>query len=67
MAVPKKKVSYSKTRKRLLSKKGRLSLYRECQKCLNFIRLHKYCFACSGQGSYSKFKTNIDKLYENDF
>ena len=72
MAVPKKKISYSKSRKRLLAKKDKLNLYIQCENCLNFIKLHHSCPSCSGRSLFSQqvdnnFKTNINKLYENNF
>jgi ribosomal protein L32 len=72
MAVPKKKISYSRTRKRLLSKRGKLNLYSQCINCLNFTKLHHCCPSCSSRGNFlqqvnSNFKTNINKLYESNF
>jgi ribosomal protein L32 len=72
MAVPKKKISYSKTRKKILAKKNRLNLYTQCIQCSNFIKLHRLCPSCSTKGNSlkqanSNFKTNINKLYETNF
>jgi len=72
MAVPKKKISYSKTRQRFLSKKNNLlKLYSKCTQCLSFIKLHHFCPSCNNKGVYSQkvknnFNTNIHKLYENN-
>jgi ribosomal protein L32 len=68
MAVPKKKISYSRTRKRFLSKKDNLKLYIQCKLCTNFIKLHRLCASCSIknlslQGINDKFKTNINNTY----
>jgi|KNS5DCM_BmetaT_FD_contig_31_5592705_length_454_multi_1_in_0_out_0_2 ribosomal protein L32 len=73
MAVPKKKISYSKTRKRLLGKGGnKLNSYTQCIRCSNFIKLHRVCPFCSNQGSSlqnvnSSSTTNIGNLYEINF
>jgi ribosomal protein L32 len=74
MAVPKKKISYSRTRKRFLSKKEKFTLYSQCKSCSNFVRLHHLCPSCSIKGvSLSlqqvrgNFKTNINNLYKIAF
>ena len=69
MAVPKKKISYSRTRARFLSRKTKLTLYTQCTRCANFLRLHHLCPSCSVKGNSFKkvgnnVKTNINKLYE---
>nr|QFP99074.1 ribosomal protein L32 [Telonemida sp.] len=71
MAVPKKKVSHSRTRKRLLSKKLNFNKYVQCIECLNFIPTHAKCSICSLQKAYIKgtrYKgvTNINELYSLD-
>jgi len=71
MAVPKKKISYSRTRKRLLSKAKKLRLYIECTSCSNFVKLHHLCSYCSLKGLSShqidgNFKTNINKVLNVD-
>jgi ribosomal protein L32 len=77
MAVPKKKISYSKTRKNILSKKNKLSLYVKCDSCENFIKLHRMCFHCFPKGllilnTHNYFtknfnsKTNIKNLYNTN-
>jgi ribosomal protein L32 len=69
MAVPKKKISYSKTRKRLLSNKKKLILYTECKSCLNFKKIHNTCTYCSLNTipSTKLFKTNIKKVFHLGF
>ena len=72
MAVPKKKISYSKTRKRFLSKKEKFNLYTKCDSCSNFTKLHHLCPSCFTKGLSlqqvnSKLKTNINNLYHIDF
>jgi ribosomal protein L32 len=72
MAVPKKKISYSKTRKRLFAKEAKLNSYIQCDRCSNFVKLHRYCSECSNQGNSlqnadSRSITNIGKLYEINF
>jgi ribosomal protein L32 len=71
MAVPKKKISYSKTRKRFFSKHDVLTLYTQCSHCSQFIKLHCFCPVCFSKKSSlqqvnSNFKTNINKLYNNN-
>jgi ribosomal protein L32 len=46
MAVPKKKISYSKTRIRLLSKDFKSHNYIRCKKCKNFKKIHSWCSRC---------------------
>ena len=72
MAVPKKKISYSKTRKRFLSQKEKFNLYIQCNSCSNFVKLHRLCPSCSIKGISlqqvnGNFKTNINDLYKIDF
>jgi len=77
MAVPKKKVSRSKTRKRFLSRVNTPSydLYTQCEICLNFIKTHKTCSIrakgkgeiCTTKGAQSRRINNINKLYEINF
>jgi ribosomal protein L32 len=72
MAVPKKKISYSKTRKRLLTRKANLRSYVQCPICTSFVHLHRSCPTCSVKGSsFAKARTtsdtNINKLYDIHF
>jgi len=69
MAVPKKKISYSKTRKRLLSNKKKFILYTECRSCLNFKKIHNTCAYCSLNtlSSIKLFETNIKKVFHVGF
>ena len=46
MAVPKKKVSVSRKRTRLNSMQHKMKNYTQCNKCLNFIPLHRKCLSC---------------------
>jgi len=46
MAVPKKKISYSRTRRRFLAKYRHLKKYNVCTECQNFISLHTICSFC---------------------
>lgn len=70
MAVPKKKISFSRTRKKIY-KKNKLLIYKECKNCLNFIKLHHKCIFCSPKNLsdvievHSNFSTNINKLFKN--
>jgi ribosomal protein L32 len=57
MAVPKKKISYSRTRKRFLPQKDKFTLYIPCNSCLNFLRLHRLC-NCFSFKSMSLYETN---------
>jgi ribosomal protein L32 len=76
MAVPKKKISRSKTRKRLLSKPNLLdsTIYTQCGTCLNFLKKHTVCLrllkkgaVCSEGNVQRKGINNINKLYELNF
>ena len=77
MAVPKKKVSRSKTRKRLLSRVNSLSygLYTQCEICLNFLKTHRTCAirakskegVCMTRGTQNRRINNINKLYDINF
>jgi ribosomal protein L32 len=73
MAVPKKKISYSRTRKRFLAKKGSLKLYRQCKRSQNFIPLHKTCSFFDSNSDVGPLTnnnvhiTNIEKLYNVTF
>jgi ribosomal protein L32 len=71
MAVPKKKISYSRTRKRLLSKKLHFKRYVQCEKSGNFIPTHTKCAISSSGKAYTKgirYKgmNNINNLYSFD-
>lgn len=75
MAVPKKKISHSKTRKRLLSKTLSSRKYIQCKESSNFIPLHSVCLDNFKDHS-SKYKTsnlnrksitNILIAYDNEF
>jgi len=62
MAVPKKKVSVMRRKKRLQSQKLKMQNYIQCDSCSNFIKLHVKCPPnCSlGQNYNSKnYFTNI--------
>jgi ribosomal protein L32 len=50
MAVPKKKISYSRTKKKFLVKKSLFNLYNKCDLCLNFSKLHCICSSCFKKG-----------------
>jgi ribosomal protein L32 len=70
MAVPKKKISYSRTRKRFLSKRKDLNLYVQCDSCPNFIKLHRACLHCLKNPTFvqlddHKLETNINYLIYN--
>ena len=69
MAVPKKKVSRSKTRKRLLSKVNLLDsiVYTQCDTCLHFLKMHTSCTVCFKGNVRRKGINNINKFYELDF
>ena len=69
MAVPKKKISYSKTRKKVLSKPIGFILYAQCNSCSNFIKIHNTCIYCSLNkiSSVKLFKTNISKVFHIGF
>jgi ribosomal protein L32 len=75
MAVPKKKISYSKTRKKFLVKKLFFTSYVNCNVCFNFHKLHSICFMCFHKviiGKQRKFKfflkfTNRSITNINDF
>jgi len=66
MAVPKKKVSYSRTRIRLLSKNIKFKNYIDCKRCQNFKNIHSLCSVCfiSNKSPLTKlsdtFITNIN-------
>jgi len=61
MAVPKKKISVMRRKKRLQSQKLKMQNYTQCNSCSNFIKLHVECPACLvGQNYNNKnFYTNI--------
>jgi len=64
MAVPKKKVSYSRTKRRFFAVPGKLISYIQCNDCLNFKKLHFVCLYCNSKDSSIKrfltySKTNI--------
>jgi ribosomal protein L32 len=69
MAVPKKKISYSKTRQRFICKQKKLSLYKECNSCLHFIKMHHVCIYCSLNkvSSIKLYKTNIKEIFNIGF
>lgn len=46
MAVPKKKVSVSRKRTRLNAMQHKMKNYTQCNKCLNFVPLHRKCSLC---------------------
>jgi len=59
MAVPKKKISHSRTRTRLLSKPLVLRTYTKCKECQNFIKPHSLCTYCFNTNSYlNRFSRN---------
>ena len=69
MAVPKKKISHSRTRTRLLSKSLSLRTYTKCKECQNFLNPHSLCPDCFNTNSslnrlLRKSMTNI-KTMEN--
>lgn len=61
MAVPKKKLSVSRKKIRLNSRRYNLINYIQCDKCLNFTLLHRRC-SCDRNNS-----TNIVSKYNLDF
>jgi ribosomal protein L32 len=71
MAVPKKKTSYSKTRKRFLVKKSFFTSYISCSVCSNFYKLHCVCSFCfvrlmsTKQGKDKVFQYSTDKSIVN--
>ena len=46
MAVPKKKISVSRKRTRVNSIQHKMQNYTQCNKCLNFVPLHRKCSLC---------------------
>jgi ribosomal protein L32 len=63
MAVPKKKVSVSRKKKRLNSKKIPMSQsYWQCIGCFNFIKIHRLCSKCI---DVSTNVTNIKEQYNS--
>lgn len=72
MAVPKKKISRSRTRARLKSKPINSILYTECKKCQNFMNPHSFCLDCFNKKSsltnpIHNSRTNIKSIYNLDF
>jgi ribosomal protein L32 len=69
MAVPKKKISYSKTRKKKLVNTEKPNLYTQCNLCFSFLKSHRLCFLCSNienastQQLKNTLKTNINELH----
>ena len=64
MAVPKKKISHSKTKKRFFATPNKFTSYVQCNYCLGFNKLHCKCYPCFFKGSsvqpFQKYyKTNI--------
>jgi len=62
MAVPKKKVSVSRKKIRLNSIRYKMYNYTQCNKCLNFIPLHRKC-SCERHS----LSTNIINKYNTNF
>ena len=71
MAVPKKKVSHSKRRKRLLTgfKNKASRIYKLCPKSLNFVLPHRYCPFSENTTKVTPNNriNNITKLYDVNF
>ena len=68
MAVPKKKVSHSRKRKRLLTGlKSKHRFYLKCASCLNFVKSHTLCPVCDTKGNPTRRINNINKLYDINF
>jgi len=72
MAVPKKKVSHSRTRTRLLSKSLSLKTYIKCKECQNFMNPHLLCPDCFNTNSslnrlLRKSITNIKTIDDINF
>ena len=62
MAVPKKKLSVSRRKIRLNSRKKALGFYTQCDKCLSFIPLHRKCTCESNKSTNLINKYNLDFL-----
>jgi len=54
MAVPKKKISVSRKKTRLNSINFKMQNYTQCNKCLNFIPLHRKC-SCKNELSFNEY------------
>lgn len=63
MAVPKKKVSVSRKKVRLKTKRYLLQNYKQCNSCLNFVPLHRRC----SDDSNCNYSTNLENKYNLDF
>lgn len=63
MAVPKKKVSVSRKKTRLNAIRYKMHNYTQCNKCLNFIPLHRRCSSCE----LDSMSTNIINKYNANF
>ena len=66
MAVPKKKVSVSRKRTRLNSIQHKMKNYTQCNKCLNFIPLHRRC-SSRETCELDAMSTNIINKYNTNF
>lgn len=66
MAVPKKKVSVSRKKTRLNAIRYKMHNYTQCNKCLNFIPLHRQCSSCKTY-ELSSVSTNILNKYNANF
>jgi ribosomal protein L32 len=69
MAVPKKKISYSKTKKRYFAIPLKFTSYIQCNSCLNFNKLHCICSFCIFKDPSVKLflnysKTNLLEVYK---
>ena len=60
MAVPKKKISFSRKKTRFNSFQLKTKKYSQCNLCFNFIELHRIC-SCNIDSS----STNILTKYSN--
>ena len=54
MAVPKKKISVSRKKTRLNSIHSKMQNYTQCNKCLNFIPLHRKC-SCKNELLFKEY------------
>lgn len=61
MAVPKKKISVSRKKTRLYTKRYTLKYFTKCVNCSDFVSLHRRC-SCD-----TKNTTNLVNKYNLDF
>lgn len=55
MAVPKKKISVSRKKTRLNSIQLKMQNYTQCNKCSNFIPLHRICSSCKDDSLLNEY------------